>query len=231
MTRDFPGGVTDQRGERCFIETAPGELTAVELKTGKISWRMSGLGRPVAATASWLLTVSRDADSLQMRIIDIHSGVQTAAVPLPMIPWPERSNDLDSLQIEAAEVGRRVRLIWHLPFPYRGGARPSETAVSVPEASGSFFVDPDNAKIEIDVVPPRGEPEVESGSGLGSHAEPATDVLGFKRMGDRLYSLKMEPRAPNALLKLEAKDATSGNVQWETELSQIDAAPPESQRE
>jgi hypothetical protein len=221
--------VSDLRGERCFIETSPGELTAVELKSGQVSWRMTGLGRPVAATGSRLLTVSHDARGLQLLVIEAHSGVQIAAVPLPMIPNPAGSDILDRLQIEAAEAGHKVRLTWHVQFSYRGGARPSATAVGVPEASGSLLVDPDSATIEIDAAPLRARPEVENAPDLGPHAEATAEVLGMKRMGDRLYSLKMD--RSDALLKLEAKDATSGKVQWETDLSQIDDAPPEPQRE
>jgi hypothetical protein len=233
MTHSFPGGVTDPRGERCFIETAPGELTAVELKTGQVCWRMTGLGRPIAATASRLLTVVRDADSFQMRIIDARSGVQTAAVQLPMIPAQETSRELEGLQIEAVEVGPRLRVSWHLRPHYSGGARPSAAAASAPETSGAFFLDIDSGTVQLDdAAPARTEPEVADAIDLGPHAEPTDDVLGIKRMGDSLYSLKMEQRGPNDMhLKLEAKDALSGSVQWETGLSQIDAAPPEPQRE
>jgi hypothetical protein len=230
MTRNFPGGVTDLRGERCFVETAPDELTAVELKTGQICWRTTGLGRPVAATASRLLTIARDTQDFQMRIIDAHSGNQTASVALPMIP-AHGASDLEGLRIEAFEIGRRLKLIWHSHSHYRGGAAPNPAAVSAPGAWGSFFLDLDSAAIEIDTAPPATELEAANGTDLGPHAEPAADVLGIKRMGDRLYSLKTEQRAPNMLLKLEAKDALSGNIQWETDLSQIDAAPPEPQRE
>src|SRR5207248_2444763 len=57
MTVPFPGGVADTTREIGFIRLAGDEVLAVDLRTGKVTWRQVGLGRPIGAEAEGLVTI------------------------------------------------------------------------------------------------------------------------------------------------------------------------------
>src|SRR5262245_44216145 len=60
MTALFPGGVADPSKRLAFVRLAGDEIVAVDLRSGNVIWRRTGLGRPIGVVAQGLVTIHRN---------------------------------------------------------------------------------------------------------------------------------------------------------------------------
>src|SRR3954464_2420463 len=92
MTRSFPAGVTDGEGRRGFIGVNAADVTAVDLDTGSVLWTRRDIGRPLAATATRLITIETSGEELALRMTDAESGRDVTRITNLGLPlWARES--------------------------------------------------------------------------------------------------------------------------------------------
>jgi hypothetical protein len=224
----FLGGVRDVAGARGFIPMAPDTIVAVDLASGTVLWRRSGIGRPLAATATRLVTVAARAPAFVLRLIDAASGENSGELDPPGWPhWAEEGVGPEVLQVTASEAPNGVRLGWHLQRAYHGGASPSAAVLAdlQGDAAGHLLLDVESVRgtvVSGDVAAPwsRGLEEAVVGEAVVS----GPDVLACDRVGARVFTLKAIARGHTRTVVLEARDAASG-AHWDTSIGELAARP------
>jgi hypothetical protein len=231
----FAGGVRDLEGARGYIAVGP-EIAAVDLGTGAVLWRRQRLGRPVAATASRLVTLDCHGPDYVVRLFDATTGADTGRVAnLGMPAWAaEAGTEADAVDIRAAPTATGIELAWRVRRPYRGGAPPPHH-VSVEaqrESTGAIVLDPATGEVSTVSTALSSAPQPSSPTlDLGPFAKPSPDVIAFDRVGDRVFALKAQPRSNRSTrIALEARDAHDGSSLWGTSLGEIPVAKPSPQR-
>jgi hypothetical protein len=230
LTRRFPGGVSDPEGRRGFVGLAGGQVIALDLKTGAVIWSRHGLGQPIAATLSRLVTLNEEGTEVGLPLIDAESGQALGRVSeLDLPSWARYViSEPDAAQFEAKNEGPMIRVSWSLRQPYRGGAPPGPTIAEsrpTPPATGGILFDPASGAV------------LEKGPGVtpAERSEPATstdpNVLAQEQIGDRIYRLKVAQGAERrAEMTVEACGAESGDVEWEVPVGSVPDTGPAPQR-
>jgi len=233
MVDSFAGGIRDAEGLRGYLEVAPEDVVAVDLTKGSVLWRRERVGRPIAATASRLLTLDRDGNAFVLRFLDAATGVDVGRVKdFGMPDWAAQAGtERDALQTEASQVPTGIRLAWRLRRPYRGGAPPPRhiEAQAREESTGAIVVDVNSGQVApADAAAPAAARMAPAD--LGPHAKPEPDVYALDRVGDRLFALRAQAGPDQAVVTLEARRAGDGSVLWRVPLTQAQPGRPTPQR-
>ncbi|NJM29581.1 MAG: PQQ-binding-like beta-propeller repeat protein [Rhizobiales bacterium] len=234
MSEAFPGGVRDPEGRRGFVTIAPNRVAAVDLADGKLLWMKDEAGQPIGATGEQLITIGHGKDGPVIRIIDAASGGESKKIADPGLPdWAGREALAgEALHIDATIENGELRLAWKGGQPYRGGAAPTNgiIAESVAGTAGGVFVD--LASGRISQVPSGAEAAVpmaapESPQDFATLAKSIPDAVAMSRVGDRIFVLRNATLPGNALrIEIEARDARTGAVQWQTSLAEVNRGRP-----
>lgn len=232
---NFAGGVRDVRGARAYVPVAPHETVAIDLADGAVLWRRDGIGRPIAATISRLVTLEVEGKGFALRLVDAATGRDVGrATDFGMPNWAtEVGTAPDAVDVEASESADGIRLDWRLRRPYRGGAPPSSeiAAQAAEESAGAVVLDPATAHAKL--AGETSSAEIRSPKivkKLGSHAKSQPDVVAIERVEDRLFALKIKNVADKCLVSLEARNALDGVTLWVVPLSQHETTRPMPQR-
>jgi hypothetical protein len=227
MSFTFAGGIRDGNAERGFVPVAL-EVIAVDLKRGTVLWRRSDAGRPLAATARWLLTTTIERAKLMLHVLDAASGSEHFAAAVPRVPeWAhEALGQGNSENFTATELDQdRFRVVWTLRRLYRGGASPSSfvQAEAQREASGAFVVDAAHRIVTEELaVGAAAVPEPDAEGALTAAPDAESGVIASARVGDRVFVMTARPDgAGGTSASLLARDAGSGATQWEIPLASI----------
>ena len=218
--------MSDPEGRRGFVGLADGQVTALDLNTGAVIWGRTGLGQPLAANLSRLLTLYDAGDEIILRLADAQTGqdvVRVSGLGLPS--WArEVIGQPDAAEFYANNEGNGFRVLWSMRRPYRGGAPPGPTIADARPATlkGSILLDPTSGKV-LDrghETAPAGQPEA------AASADP--NVYAQEQIGDRIYRLKVAPPGAEhrAEITVEASSAASGNVEWETRVGAVPDSGP-----
>jgi len=236
MSFSFAGGVRDSEGARGYL-TVGSEVTGVDLRTGTVLWRRGRVGRPVAATPTYLITLDQDGLRYVLRVLDATTGADTRRIEnFGMPDWAtDAGTDPDAVVITAAEAPTGIEVSWRVRRPYRGGAPPPHQIAmeAQRETVGSVVVDPTTGRITSTTASASGPKEAGlSAPDLGPHATPSSEIIAFDRVGDRLFALKSQPRPDrSAQGALEARNAHDGSTIWEASLGETQAARPSPRRQ
>src|SRR5262245_49579958 len=145
----FPGGLRDPIGLRGYVAAGP-EIVAVDLATGAISWRRGAIGRPIAATATRLLTLDTDGGGFVLRLLDAATGADAGRVSgFGMPDWArEIGTEADAVQMDAFEAPNGIHVSWSVRRPYRGGAPPPTATMAEARdaATGSIVIDAETGR-------------------------------------------------------------------------------------
>lgn len=223
MVSRFVGGVRDVQGQRGYVEANPGEVLAIDLVSGAVLWRRERIGRPIAATAERLIALDREGDRYVLRLVEAVSGGDAGRIDdFGMPHWAAKTGlTQDSVEVEASEVPDGIRLDWNLRQLYRGGAPPPEHIATETRGAvrGATIVNP-NAARSIPAAPTSPGPPKPSPFAAEATSDPS--VFAHDRVGDRVFALKAE----GSSLVLEARDARTGGVVWQTALAERHASRP-----
>jgi hypothetical protein len=236
MSYSFAGGVRDTQGLRAFIPVQPGEVVGVNLANGDVLWRRSGIGRPVAATTTRLVTLDQDGKSFVLRLLNAETGGEVAEIKdfgMPDVSAQEAAAP-DAVQIEAAAVPEGIRFAWRVRSPYRGGSPPPAhiAAKALEETTGAVVVDPTAARVVS-----AGASGSIAGSSTDSPAKvqpasPDPNVIALDQVGERAFALKAQAVSGQSMrITLEARDARNGSMLWEVPLAEGPARRPTPPRE
>ncbi|CCE04991.1 hypothetical protein BRAS3843_1220004 [Bradyrhizobium sp. STM 3843] len=213
--------MSDPEGRRGFVGLAGGEVTALDLTTGAVIWGRTGLGQPLAANLSRLVTLHHSGGELALRLTDALTGQDIARISgLDLPNWAQEViGEPNAICFHAKNEGTSIRVSWSLRRPYRGGAPPGPAiAGALPAAhlSGSILLDPANGDV---LERGQGTAPVEQ---LRSVVSTDPSVLAQEQIGDRVYRLKVAPVAPGgAEMAVEASSAANGNVEWITPVGTV----------
>lgn len=221
----FLGGVRDAQAARGFVPVAPATVVAVDLHTGSVLWRQSGIGRPVAATATRLVTLASRGEAFVLRLLDAATGEDVGAVePADWPQWAEGGTRLDAMHLSAAETTEGIRLRWQIHRGYGGGAAPSAAILAEADhdESGEMMVNLETGQStpapETTEAPNR-EASVAVAPGAGASDSPVRHQLG-----SRVFTLNVESRGASKVIVLASQDAATG-ASWETALGEAAARP------
>ncbi|MER9526084.1 PQQ-like beta-propeller repeat protein [Mesorhizobium sp. M0292] len=225
--RDFVGGIYDGES-RAFIPVA-GAIAAVDIATGRLLWRRAGLGRPVAVTGSRLVTLAAEGKSFQLRLVDTSTGEDAGRIA--DFGMPDLAGEVgtapDAVDMEADKTPEGLRLSWRLRRPYRGGAPPPAdlSEQTRGETSGAIVLDPEKV-VARQAATTRLAPDTVRPVDAIARSAGDPDVLALDQIGGTAFALRARIASGNTEVSLEARDASSGSVLWETPLSQHVASKP-----
>ena len=227
----FARGIRDDEGLRGFIPVYGSALVAVDLNRGAVLWRRPAAGRPIAATATRLVTLDREGPEFRLRTLDAADGRDLQKLPAPGMPaWADEAGTAaDAVQVSAAETPEGLRIAWRVRRPYRGGAPPPTEVAQRGrlEATGVLLFDPASSTVRAadvaDATAARTPSEDDEIGEREVSSDPA--VLAVDRIGDRTFTLRTRREPGETGVTLQARDGT-GAVIWNVVLAEEGAGPP-----
>ena len=232
MTSKFSGGVRDDDARRGFVPVGPRDVAAVALEDGRHLWTRKGVGIPVAANDTHLVTLDHSGNQFVLRILNAASGDE--AMLIPDFGMPDNADETfgrsDAMTITATEAANGLKISWAVRLPYRGGSPPPLARASPQnEWRGAVLVDAKAGSVSP-ATPEKVEPELVRAP-LGAHAISAPGVMSFDPIGNRLFSLRMRAAdAGETAVVLDAVDSKTGDRLWETELGKVRSVAPSRPR-
>ena len=223
MVNGFVGGVRDSESQRGYVVVVPGDVVAIDLAKGVSLWRRERIGRPIAATAQYLMTLDRAGERFVLRLFHGASGADAGRIEnLGMPDWAGKIGLApDAVQVEAREVPGGIRLQWTLRQLYRGGAPPPPhvSSKAQEEVTGAAIIDPNTFLITPTTAAP---PMVPSTTTFVHDASSDRNLFALDRVEDTVFALK----AKGTGIALEARDARNGIVLWELLLTEQGVGRP-----
>jgi hypothetical protein len=219
----FLGGVRDTAGTHGFIPVGPDDVVAVDITRGAVLWRRDGIGRPIAATASRLVTLVREGEQFLLRIFAVADGRDIAtAQDFGMPRWAAQiDTSSDAVVVDAVETDEGIHIEWRIRRPYRGGAPPRrDVAEQVnDEMRGALVLDPDTARTNAAPSARARNAAFATQAAIGEpHVSPDPGVVALDRIGDRMFALKVRSVDRKSVVTLEARNAKDGSTVWEATL-------------
>jgi hypothetical protein len=208
----FPRGVADPERSTGFVSLADDEIVAVDLDSGDVRWRATGVGRPLLPTAAGLLVVRRGAEGIELVLADAATGemtVRLGELPVPdwaAAEWAEPGGFVAVARHEAAP-----EVTWRAVRRYHGGAPPShELAREIGSEAGGV--------VEVDLEAGRLAARAEDGP-TGLDDELGGMSFNAVETADRTYTLDVRPADDgSSAVTLAATQHGAAGPLWETVL-------------
>jgi hypothetical protein len=219
----FVGGIRDAAGVHGFIPVGPDAVVAVDITRGVVLWRRDGIGRPIAATATRLVTLTREGEKFLLRILAAADGRDIGTAQDPGMPrWAARiDTSSDAVVVDAVETDEGIHIEWRMRRPYRGGAPPPRHVADQvnDEMRGELVLDPETARTSAAPSALARNAAFATQAAAGEpHVSPDPGVVALDRIGDRMFALKVRSVDRKSVVTLEARNAQDGSTVWEATL-------------
>jgi hypothetical protein len=229
----FPQGVADE-GERVgFVQRRAGNITAIDLQTGKILWTTTELARPLLVCGERLLAYRLLAPNVLQIVAAVASAdgtLTTVSEPVTFPDWvtidPEDSREFS---LAATADDHFLLLAWEAHAYYRGGAPPSRQVIEQTRKDTDGVARVDLATGKVAMLP--GEPRPKAPTSVLPTTAPRLEgAIGEQcQIGPYIYALTEEhPDESRRRSILKKWQVGSGNLVWELDLGEwrTARAPP-----